>query len=72
MEPLFGIVIGVLFIIFRERICTLLQIFFEKFPKYEDGVKALNINFSIRPVFIFALGVLLIFVSIIGVIASFK
>ncbi len=49
--PINGIIFGIVLIVFRKKICILLQKSFENFPKYEDGVKTLNIRFTIRPIF---------------------
>jgi len=64
--PINGIIFGIVLIVLRKKICILLQKSFEKFPKYEDGVKVLNIRFTIRPIFITVMGSLILIFSIIG------
>ena len=66
--PINGIIFGIILIVFRKKICELLQKSYEKFLKYEDGVKALNMKFTIRPIFITILGGLILIVSIFGLI----
>ena len=45
----------------------MLQKSYEKFPKYEDGVKSLNMKFTIRPIFITILESIILIVSIVGI-----
>jgi hypothetical protein len=61
-----GIIFGVVLIVFRKKVCMLLQKTYENFPKYDNGVKALNMKFTIRPIFITILGGLIVPVSIVG------
>ena len=67
-EPINGIILGILLIVFRNKVCMFLQRVYEKFPKYEDGVKMLNIKFTIRPIFITILGSLILIISIFALI----
>ena len=64
--PINGIIFGVVLIVFRKKVCMLLQKLFEYFPKYENGIKTLNMKFTIRPIFITILGGLIVLVSIVG------
>lgn len=66
--PLQSFVIGILLIVFREKIATWIQKVFEKFPKYEDGVKSLNMKFSVKPVFIAILGAMYTLMAILGIV----
>jgi hypothetical protein len=63
-----GIIIGIALIVFRKKVCVFLQKTYEKFPKYEDGIKTFNIKFTVRPFFITILGSIIIFMSIVGLI----
>jgi len=69
LGPIEGFIIGVLLIVYRNKVSNWLQKGFEKFPKYDDGVKALNMKFSVRPHFIIIMGVLFVLISISGFIA---
>jgi hypothetical protein len=64
--PINGIIFGVVLIVCRKKVCMLIQKFFEIFPEYENGVKALNMKFTIRPIFITILGGLIVLLSIVG------
>jgi hypothetical protein len=66
--PAIGIGLGAFIIIFRNNLSTFIERFYNKLPKYEDGVKAFNIKFSIRPFFLGALGLVIIVFSIAGFI----
>ena len=63
--PINGIILGIVLVVFRKKVCELLQKSYEKLPKYEDGVKALNMKFTIRPIFITILGSLILIISIV-------
>jgi len=66
LGPLQGIIIGLCLIIFKEKVSRFLQKAFEKFPKYEDGAKSLNMKFEVRPVYLTILGLIFILISIAG------
>jgi hypothetical protein len=55
-------------IIFRNYLRCFVENLYNKLPKYEDGVKAFNIKYSIRPIFFGALGLIIIVFSIAGII----
>jgi hypothetical protein len=64
--PIQGIVVGVLLIVFRDKVAIFLRKSVERFPKYKDGEKTFNLKYSIRPIFIIILGVLFILISCYG------
>jgi hypothetical protein len=70
LAPLSGTAIGILLILFRDRVCLFLENVYEKFPKYEDGVKMLNLKFSVRPIFVIVFAILIILFSLTGFIVS--
>jgi len=56
--PINGLIIGAFRILFRKWVSKWLQNAYEKFPKYEDGIKASDLSFSVEPVFVLILGAL--------------
>ena len=64
--PLQGFVIGFLLIIFRNKISFFLQQSVKKFPKYKDGEKTFNLNYSVKPIFILILGAIFITIAFVG------
>jgi len=68
LGPLRGVALGLVFIMFRKQIASGLTKFYEKFPKWEEGVKILNLKFTVRPIFILLFGSIIIFVSIVALI----
>jgi len=61
-----GIIFGLVLIIFRKQVSVFIQKGFEKFPKYEEGVKDFNIKFTVQPLYVSILGSLILAVSIFG------
>jgi hypothetical protein len=70
LAPLNGIGVGILLILFRKNVCSFLEKSYDRFPKHEEGVKMLNLKFSLRPGFIVTLGVIIMLFSIAGFIVS--
>ncbi len=68
LGPLKGIILGLLFIIFRNQVARGLTKFYQKFPEWEEGVKILNLTFSVKPVYITMLGAVIILVSIVALL----
>lgn len=68
LQPIFGLLIGVLFIIFSSKVAFYLQKVFEKLPKYDQNMYR---DLSVRPVYIKIIGVVYIFIAIRGIIARF-
>jgi hypothetical protein len=68
LGPLKGLILGLLFIIFRNQVARGLTKFYQKFPKWEEGVKILNLNLSVKPVYITMLGAVIIVVSVVALI----
>ncbi len=68
LGPTIGLFIGLSIILFRKIIAALLENSYEKFPKYNDGIKTFKIRFKVRPAFIAILGLLISVFSIIGFI----
>ena len=64
--PCVGVLAGLVLIRFREPISIFLEKFYRKFPKYEDGIKTLNVRFEVRPVFVTSLGIIIILFSAIS------
>ena len=64
------IIAGILAIIYRRKVSFFIQKAYEKFPKYEDGVKAFKISFTVRPVFITILAVIWILISLMSLIGQ--
>lgn len=69
-EALGGVAVGIGLIVFRNSACALLQKSYEKFPKYEEGVKSVRIKFSIRPIFIIVLGIIVLMFSLVGLLQT--
>lgn len=67
--PLASFIFGLLIILFRKRMGKYITKAYEKFPKYEDGVKEFNISFNVRPAYVAAMGVIICLVSLLGLIA---
>jgi len=67
-----SIIVGILAIIYRRKVSLFIQKVYERFPKYEDGVEAFKINFSIRPVFITILAAIWILISLISLITQME
>ena len=70
LMPLASFIFGLLIIFFRKKVGKYITKAYEKFPKYENGVKAFNISFSVRPVYVAIMGVIICVVSLLGLIAS--
>lgn len=66
MSPMLGFVIGLCLIMFKEKVSQFLRKVFEKFPKYEDGAKSLNMRFEVHPGYITILGLIFILIAIGG------
>ena len=64
------IIAGILAIIYRQKVSIFIQKAYERFPKYEDGVKAFKISFTVRPVFITILAVIWILISLMSLIGQ--
>ena len=64
------VIIGILAIIYRRKVSLFIQKAYEKFPKYEDGVKVFKISFTARPVFITILAVIWILISLMSLIGQ--
>ena len=67
--PILGIIWGGLIIIFRNRLSVYLERFYNKFPKYKNGIKTFNLEFKIKPYFFGALGSVIIIYSVLGLLA---
>ncbi|MCP3875588.1 MAG: hypothetical protein GY699_20845 [Desulfobacteraceae bacterium] len=66
LGPLQGLVTAFVLIIFRKKVSELIQKAFERFPKYEDGVKAMNVSFKVKPSHITIIALMFLFISILG------
>ena len=66
------VIIGILAIIYRRKVSLFIQKAYEKFPKYEDGVKAFKISFTVRPIFITILAAIWILISLISLITQME
>ena len=66
------IIVGILAIIFRRRVSLFIQKVYERFPKYEDGVEAFKISFTVRPIFITILAAIWILISLISLITQME
>ena len=66
--PVIGMGLGIFIIIFRKNLSTFIERFYNKFSKYEDGVKTFNLQFGIRPLFVGAFGLVIIVFSVISFI----
>lgn len=64
--PLQGLIIGLLLLFFKEKISFFAKNTLEKFPKYQDGIKLLNINLDVRPAHIMIIGLIFIFLAVAG------
>lgn len=68
LGPIKGIILGSLFIIFRNQVARGLTKFYQKFPKWEEGVKILNLSFTVKPVYTTMLGAAIVLVSVVALI----
>ena len=68
--PLISFIVGILSIIFRNKICLYVQKSYENFPQYKDGVQTFKMQFSVRPVYIVVVGIIICLFSFISLIAS--
>ena len=66
LGPLQGFITAIVLFIFREKVSVLVQKGFERFPKYEDGVKSMNVSFEVRPSHIVIISLMFLFISILG------
>ena len=66
LGPTIGFFVGVSIILFRRIIIAYLEKSYEKFPKYDDGVKTFDIGFKVKPIFVIVLGLIISMFSIIG------
>ena len=64
-----GVIIGVILIVFRHKAANYIQKAFTKFPKYEDGAKTLNFQYSVKPIYLAILGVIFILIAVAGFIS---
>ena len=64
--PVIGLALGIFIIIFRKNLSTFIEQFYNKFPKYEDGVKTFSLHFGIRPLFVGAFGLVIIVFSVVS------
>jgi len=68
--PLISLIVGILVIIFRNKIGLYIQKSYESFPQYKDGVKTFKMKFSVKPAYIVIVGIIIFFFSFISLIAS--
>ena len=69
LGPLQGFITAIVLFIFREKVSVLVQKGFEHFPKYEDGVKSINVSFEVRPSHIVVISLMFLFISVLGFFA---
>ena len=72
IQAIIPIIFGILAIIYRQKVSIFIQKAYEKFPKYEDGVKAFKISFTVRPVFITILATIWILISLMSLIGQME
>ena len=72
IQTIVPIIFGILAIIYRQKVSIFIQKTYEKFPKYEDGIKACKISFTVRPVFITILAVIWILISLMSLIGQME
>jgi hypothetical protein len=58
LGPIQGFIIGVILIVFRHKIANYIEKAVTLFPKHEDGSKALNYQYSVKPVYLIILGLI--------------
>jgi hypothetical protein len=68
--PLISSIVGILVIIFRNKIGLYIQKSYENFPQYKDGVQTFKMKFSVKPVYIVVVGIIICLFSFISLIAS--
>ena len=68
--PLISFIVGIIVIIFRNKICLYIQKSYENFPQYKDGVKTFKMQFSVKPVYIVVVGIIICLFSTISLIIS--
>jgi len=59
LSPIFGLICGILLIVFREKVAQSIEIGFKKFPVYDRSV----FDFSVKPVNVVFIGAILIFTN---------
>ena len=64
--PMIGLFCGVCLVLFRKFISNFIKKGYEKFPKYEYGIKTLKIGFDLNPNYILFLGILICMLAILG------
>jgi hypothetical protein len=69
LGPTQGFLIGVLLIVFRNKVAIYLEKIFIKFPKYRDGAKSLNYQYSVKPIYLVILGVIFILIAMGGFVS---
>ena len=72
IQTILPIIAGILAIIYSRNVCRYIQKVYEKFPKYEDGVKAFKISFTVRPISITILAAIWILISLISLIGQIE
>jgi hypothetical protein len=68
--PLISFIAGVIVIIFRKKVGHFIQNICENFPQYKDGVRMFNMQFSVKPVYIAIVGIIICLFSLISLIAT--
>ncbi len=68
LRPIIGVIVGILIVLYRNKICVYIQKSYKKMPQYEEGVKSLKVRFNVRPTIIAILGFLIAIFSIMGFI----
>ena len=66
LGPTIGFFAGVSIILFRRIIVAYLEKTYEKFPKYDDGVRTFDIRFKVKSIYVVILGLIISMFSIIG------
>ena len=72
IQTIVPIIAGILAIIYRRKVSLFIQKAYEKFPKYEDGVKTFKISFTVRPGFVTILAVIWILISLMSFIGQME
>jgi hypothetical protein len=69
LGPLIGLFVGVSLILFRKRTASLIEKAYKRLPKYEDGVRAFDVKFEVRPMLVLVLGLI---IGIFSVMSFFR
>ena len=72
LGPVLGFIIGFLIVIFGEKAIRYRTWLYQKFAKYQDAIKTLNLRLEAKPYFVGILGFVILLFGIVGVFVNLK